>query len=66
MTNSVSKICLTMNQALSDLNGINKRKQIMLVGHKELFVIYGPLGRYKSTFTQIILTIQINEQITSC
>lgn len=38
----------------------------MSVGHKELFVIYGPLGRYKSTFTQIILTIQTNEQITPC
>lgn len=38
----------------------------MLVGHKELFEIYGPLGMYKSTFTQIIPTIQTNEQITSC
>lgn len=66
MTNSASKICLTMNQALSDLSGINKRKQIMSAGHKELFVIYGPLGRYKSTLAQIIPTIQTNEQITSC
>lgn len=53
---SVSSVCLTMNQALTQVEE-TKGNQLFLVGHKELSVIYGPLGRYKSIFTQMIQSI---------
>lgn len=56
MTISASIVCLTMNQALTQVEE-TKGNQLLLVGHKELSVIYGPLGRNKSIFTQMSQTI---------
>lgn len=65
MTLSASSARLAMNQALTQVEE-TKGNQLLLVGHNELSVSNGPLGSYKSIFTQMILAIKTNEQINSC
>lgn len=56
MTLSASSARLAMNQALTQVEE-TKGNQLLLVGHNEPSVSNGPLGSYKSIFTQMIQAI---------
>lgn len=59
MTLSAGSARLAMNQALTQVEETKGNQLLLSVSN-------GPVGSYKSIFTQMILAIKTNEQINSC